>query len=457
MFAVALLSDIAQTIAFRQLIFDPVPFSVPDPSFRSLLLWPWLFFSLLLLLGVATRLAALGTYALNVYFLGFYFTDRGVGWQVDGLFILGSIFLIFMPSDRAWSIKRHLEVRAARAASGTVPPPRRVRRVWSAALAFTVATLYAHAVLWQTSSLMWLGGLGLWGPASLPYNTYYNVAPFLDNLPLMLTVGYVALVYEVVFPVAIWIRWLRAPLVTVGLTLHLGIALIFPIPVFSLVLVALYLGFVPEGIYERWYDKWKGRSPLSGQPPASTGTLAHVSLSAGLLAVWLVCEVIIVGVSPFVPRYLSKAPAVKEFTAFAAEFNSAVYPWTGLSSHGILMDKHFHFYRSQFLVTFREGDREIILPMTTEKGIAGPYAWNRMWVTWTLQSASPLVPEERRDNRIKRFAAFWVGEHDIDAGRGEFVVYERPVKVSLFLWVDGLLQKNRVRRWKEVSRFSLDL
>ena len=459
LYAVALIADIGQTMSFRHLLLDPVPFVVPDPSLRSLLLLPWMFFAFVLLIGYATRLAAFAVYALNVYLLGFYFADHGIGWQVDGVFIFGSLLLVFMPSDRAWSLKRHLEVRSARKTGRPIRPPKRVRPVWGMALAFTVATLYVHAVLWQTSSLMWLGGLGLWGPASLPYNTFYDVAPLLDVLSLMLAAGYVALVFEVVFPLMIWFRGLRTPLIIIGLVLHLGIALFFPIPIFSLVMVAFYLGFVPDGVYERWYRQYTRAERVAEAPEAvvSSDTNRLARMSAVLLGAWMTCVVLIACVSPFVPRYIAKTRTTARLAEFGVDFNKTIYPWTGLSTHGLLMDKHFHFYRSQFLVAYRGRTAETVLPMTTERGIAGFYAWNRLWVIWTLNSANPMLPDAHRRNGIKRFAAFWLGENGIDPANGEFILYRRPVKVSLFLWVEGLLHRNQEQPWTEVSRFSLDL
>lgn len=456
-FALALIAEIAQTLYFRELLFDPVPFVASDLLVRRVLVWAWLGFAMLLTVGYGGRLVAFAVYVLNVYFLGFYFADHAIDWQVDGVFIVGSLLLVFMPADQAISIRRRRLVRRCRARGEPPPGLQLVRPVWGMALALLVASLYFHAVLWQTSSLMWLGGLGLWGPASLPYNTYYNVAPILDVAPLMLGAGYVALTFEVVFPVLIWFRRLRTPLVIVGIALHLGVAIFFPIPTFSLVMVSLYLGFVPEEIYERWYQKWERRESARPKPAAALAPKAVMRVSIAVLAIWFVLEAFVFCMSPFLPRYIAKTSTTKELAEVATVFNRAAYPYTGISAHGLLMDTHFHFYRSQFLVLYKDETRETILPMTTEQGMAGLYAWNRLWMTWTINTANPTLPKHVRKGRMKRFAAFWAGDAGVDVSRGEFVVYERPVKVSLFLWVEGLLQKNREMDWQEVGRFAIDL
>ena len=68
---------------------------------------------------------------------------------------------------------------------------------------------------------------------------------------LMLTLGYATVVFEGLFAFLMWSRRWRWPLLIVGLGLHVGIIVMFPIPWFGLAVVALYSLMVPDGVWEQ--------------------------------------------------------------------------------------------------------------------------------------------------------------------------------------------------------------
>lgn len=458
-FALALMAEIGQCIYFKEFLFSEVPFVAPDPSMRTLLLWPWLFLTFLILIGYATRFAAVAVYGISVALIGHYFMNYRLDWHVDGVFITVALMLVFMPSDRALSVRRSLDVRRHRTAGEAPPAHRRVRPIWGMALAFLVATLYLDSVFWKSSSPMWLSGLGLWGPASFPFANYHRIPALFDLSWLMLSAGYLTLVFEAVFPFTIWFRQLRIPLIILGIVLHVGISIVFPIPIFSLLMLSLYLGFVPGEVYDRIFSRRKPTTqaltaPIDDERSRQRQEWASRT-TAIVLALWMTSVTIIICASPFLRTYAGVSPKVARLSNAAWKFKRVVYPWTGLSTHGVFMDDHFSDYRSQLKTTFREGSTETLLPMTTEEGLAGMYSWNRMWVTWTFNTAKPTLPATQRSTRVQRFAQFWVGDTGVDPTAGEFIVYARPVEVSLSQWVEGQLRDNCDRPWTEIAKFKL--
>src|SRR6478736_7745025 len=88
-------------------------------------------------------------------------------------------------------------------------------------------------------------GIGMWLPASMAFMTYSSWPVLLNAKWLMLSLGYLTFAFEAFFAFLFFRKSWRIPLVLIGIGLHLGIAIIFPIPWFGLGVVAIYLLLVP--------------------------------------------------------------------------------------------------------------------------------------------------------------------------------------------------------------------
>src|SRR5690606_30428913 len=62
-----------------------------------------------------------------------------------------------------------------------------------------IGFVYFDSVFYKFSSPLWLNGLGVWLPASVPQITHVNTTFLLNQKWLMLFLGYLTLVFETIF------------------------------------------------------------------------------------------------------------------------------------------------------------------------------------------------------------------------------------------------------------------
>lgn len=248
--------ELIQMMLFRDIIFQKDSFASRHDLFLTSLFVLWSCAVLMILLGLRLRVAAVINYVICVYILGFVTVNEMNNWQVDSLFLTGSFLLLFMPAASSLSIESLMEHRRqARVRVRKLPRPQG-RFIHTAFLILMIGLFYLDSIFYKLSSSMYLSGLGLWGPASLPFTTYYDVS-WLINYELMVKVmGYGLLVYETLYIFLIWFRKLRTPLSLIGILFHAGVLLVFPIPVMSLLVIVIHLAVIPDSVYRKLYDSF---------------------------------------------------------------------------------------------------------------------------------------------------------------------------------------------------------
>ncbi|UQZ36843.1 hypothetical protein C2I18_26920 [Paenibacillus sp. PK3_47] len=254
-FSLVFMLELIQMMIFRDLIFQKDSLAATVPLFLTFLFVLWMLALFLLLIGYRTRIAAIVNYAISVYILGFVAVNETNNWQVDSLFLTGSFLLLFMPVSACVSVESLMEHRRqARVRVRKLPRPK-ARFIHTAFLIFMMGLFYLDSMLFKGSSSMYLTGLGLWAPASLPFTTYYDVSWLINHEWLVRILGYSLLVYETVYIFLIWFGKLRVWLSLAGVLLHAGIVVVFPIPVMSLLTIVIHLSIIPESAYRKLYDK----------------------------------------------------------------------------------------------------------------------------------------------------------------------------------------------------------
>lgn len=105
--------------------------------------------------------------------------------------------------------------------------------------------VYAVAALYKFEGTTWLNG------TSLHYVLYYrplvNEGPahFLHQFPrLLVALTYVGLVYQASFGLLIWVKWIKRPLLIVGLCFHLFIGLVMHLWDFAFAMIFAYALFI---------------------------------------------------------------------------------------------------------------------------------------------------------------------------------------------------------------------
>lgn len=246
-FSLILACELFQLYTYRHIMYDRVPFGdVGELDVRYIFLF-WGLTVTALFVGFKTRVSAV----LNYIFSVIVFSSAGsFEYHIFYVYVGVGLVAVFLPLSATCSVDDWL-ARRRWALANTAPWPS--KGVYAAAYLVPVLVgvgfVYFDSILYKFTSPMWLKGLGMWLPASLPMVIWNDASAVLDQKGLMLFLGYLVVAFETIFLFTFWHRRFRVPFLALGMFFHLGILIIFPIPWFALATMALYLLMVPV----RWW------------------------------------------------------------------------------------------------------------------------------------------------------------------------------------------------------------
>jgi hypothetical protein len=221
-----------------------------------------------MVLGMYTRLTAccfmlvVTTFTARDVFLG----DGG-----DNVMTLMAIYLVFLASGRRLSMdSRRRAKRAANATAGAGEPTLRPATGARAELGelrrravdlmhngavlvigFQMCVIYGAAGLWKAQGHLWQDGSAMY---YVLHVDWFQPWPGLSGLIAgnslaICVIAYVTVFMQIGFPFAIFTKRLKYVVLVVLLGMHLGIALLLGIPVFSLVMVVGDSVFLPDAFW----------------------------------------------------------------------------------------------------------------------------------------------------------------------------------------------------------------
>lgn len=252
-YSLVLLCEVIQLYYFRHLIFDKIPFVEPGEIDLSYALIGWMITLMCLALGLFTRTAAIINYLLSLVFIA---TINSYEYHMFYVYMGVNFLLVFINTTQVNSIDR-LILKLKHSTSRGHFVPSRVSPVlnYYVVLLVAVAFVYIDSIFFKITSHNWMQGLGMWLPASLSYMTHIDVSTILNIKWIALGLGYLTVVFEAVFLFVFFRKRWRVPLLIIGLGLHIGIFIIFPIPWFGLGVAAIYMLMVPVS----WWQKLRSR------------------------------------------------------------------------------------------------------------------------------------------------------------------------------------------------------
>ena len=250
-FALVLLQEIRQIRYFQHLIYDQVPFLQPGEIDLTITLRLWQLTAVCLVFGLFTRWAAVISYILSLVFIA---TIQTYEYHMFYAYMGVNFLLMFLPVSRTWSIDRLLEKLRYSSARFQYIPPRTVNQLsYTLPVFVAIGLVYFDSVFYKTWSESWMAGLGLWLPSVLPMTTTNGFPWLLDQEWLVRGLGFLTVIFELVFIFLMWYRWSRWPFFILGMGLHIGILVYFPIPWFALGVIAIYFLVVPVASF-RWLE-----------------------------------------------------------------------------------------------------------------------------------------------------------------------------------------------------------
>ncbi len=406
--------------------------------------------SLLLSLGLFTRSAAVLAYLATVVTFGLVAPHLTFSYHADGFLISGTLICLLCPVEQAVSLDRRR--RGSGVSLGGM------RRLHETFLIVVMSAVYLDAFTWKFSTKLWRSGLGVWAPISQPFATYLDLTWLGHWKAPLVALGYFVLAYQIAFPVSVWIRKLRLPLVMVGIGMHLSIGLCFPIPLFGLVAAAFYLPLVPVSVYRAI---GLPASVLAALPDGGT-SWRHRAVTAAT-ALWIVVWPIVNIQSDFHPRYtFARAGTLlgrleRHAQRDSARLSRLLYPVTGIGPHPIFLDYYFEQHQAEYRVALADdAGAQKWIPLTTVNGTMSTYGLNRNWCvfSWFIysQDADQMIPA------VERLVRFYggVGGTSESLPYRQVLVYSRHAETDLTTWQDDLLQRNRNRPWTLALRLTID-
>ncbi len=454
-YSLTLLGEVIQVFSLRHLFYDATPYlNVGGPALAPAF-GLWMAAIVCLALGFMTRQASLINYVMTLLIFS---TSGYWEYHVDYIYTGIGFFLLFIPVERTLSIDAWLAARRATRNRTPLPSTNVPRVHYDALILVGIAAVYFDSVFYKLASPMWMSGLGVWRPASIPHNTYWNVGWLLDVKWLMLSMGYLTLVFEALFVVAMWFDRLRPLLLLIGMGLHLGIVVMFPIPWFGLAVAALYVLLIPDDWWT-WlgslFSKSASTTSLNDSAIALSRSENRTAAGVAMIAVVLTLAQVLQSTrsdlaKKFAARYgLQTIQRTISDVARKVHYPSRVL--FGITPHPVFMDFHFDGYESFFtLVHVDDQGRQTWLPMANELG-QGRLAWSgRLWLTWTWKvcSAHPDAHMLQRGFRI--VSAWWLTEQGLGLADQKLLIMRR--KCDPFDgWTKGYYQQQLTHDWQPVG------
>ncbi|MFF3754132.1 HTTM domain-containing protein [Streptomyces sp. NPDC002018] len=258
--------------------------------------------TVLFLLGWRTRAVSLLFAGVVVSFHGraIYMTDGG-----DNLILLMTVLLVLTACGRRWSLDaRRAGLRASR---GTAPKrvadpeasgfPAQLRDARTSLvtvvhncgmflIAAQICVLYGSAGLYKVQGSSWGNGTALHYVLNLdlfrPWPALSLMAD--DHTALLTLTGYITVLLQVAFPFVLFGR-LKYPVLTMLLGMHIGIAVLMGLPLFSGAMIVADAAFLPDRFYlflGRLWSRTPERTEADESLPEGTVT---VPAQTGPLAV----------------------------------------------------------------------------------------------------------------------------------------------------------------------------
>lgn len=255
-FSLVLLADVIQLYYFRHLIFDKTPYFVQS----EIEMWPillfWMGALIFIIFGLFTKTATIINYILTVGVIG---TISTFEYHMFYPYLIVSFLFMFLPLSKTFSLDRLiLKLKYSNTRIKYNPPQTVSVLAYYIPLLMGIGFVYFDSVFFKYSSELWLEGLGVWLPASVPQSVFANLSFLLNLKYLNIFLSWLTLFFETAFIFIFWRKSWRIPVFIIGVGLHLGILIFFPIPFFALGVIAIYILMIPVGFWKRIFDRNSG-------------------------------------------------------------------------------------------------------------------------------------------------------------------------------------------------------
>ncbi|AFY01365.1 HTTM domain-containing protein [Bdellovibrio bacteriovorus] len=423
-FYLILLIEVIQIFLFRDVIFGV------DRNSYTILILAWIPILLCLVLGYRTKTAAFLNFCIIIMVLGRF---RDFEYHIDYVYLGISLIGLWMPLSNRLSLSNFLEKKKPR----SVPVA-----YYYLATVIGLGFLYLESCFHKIDSKMWLDGLGFWLPTSLPQIAQDVWAPVLNNIWLSKLLGYVTLAFETAFFFAMWFKLARPWLVVVGLCLHLGILIAFPIPLFGAAMIVLYWLVVPDS----WLKSIAGSKKVDRYEYGQFDIVSYkwILFFAASMQVMSFLS------TPQVRRILPPGEVSKVINDVTSRTLQLRVLSFGMAPHAVFVDDHFTFGFLDYQVDAVAvvGGRRLV-----KENIIAPYLSGRIWANWMFRLGQFPTTEPATRAQMELYLKHWLRHDGLDlAGDVSFEIRARPFKINRIAWEKDFYAQKAAEPFEVVDR-----
>jgi predicted DCC family thiol-disulfide oxidoreductase YuxK len=249
LFSIALFCEVFQIYTFQHLTYDRIPFVDVGEITMNNIFFFWFIVIGCICLGIKTRIMTVLNYIFSIIIFS---SAAHFEYHIFYTYVTIAFLFMFMPIERVFSFDSlWYKMKYSSVGSQYVPDRMILGANYYVPLFVGIGFVYLDSVLFKLTSSFWLKGLGMWLPASMPMATWNNTSWLLDHEYLVKFLGYLVIVFEIVFLILMWFKSWRIPLLVLGIFFHIGILIVYPIPWFAISMCTIYLLMVPIS----WWKK----------------------------------------------------------------------------------------------------------------------------------------------------------------------------------------------------------
>ncbi len=222
--------------------------AITDPRISFALYVAIMVLALLTALGLWTRVSSL---LLAVGMVSLQHRNGAILHGGDTVLRLCVLYVAISPAGRACSIDRLIALWKGRESPNPV-----LVYIWPQRLvSYNVALIYFTTVWLKTFGHLWRNGTATWYPARLNEFHRFPVPAFFNELPMVYITTYGTLAVEFSLATLVFFRPLRKYCVLGGIMLHASIEYTMNIPLFSYLMVSMYICFFDGEEISAWAER----------------------------------------------------------------------------------------------------------------------------------------------------------------------------------------------------------
>ena len=202
----------------------------------------------LMCVGLWTRVSSMGTAIIISIMFNIH---QSFKHHHTFLLVMCTFFIALTPCGRSYSLDRWLALR--RALKSGLPPPPETGNLWGLRL---IAIQLSMVYFWTAYEKLYWGFLSGDRMELLVYNYYagYDYASIPGFSALCCIVAITTVMLEFLLAFGLYIPKLRKYLMPIGIVLHILFYVLLPIRTFTLMVILLYLAFIPAASVHRFID-----------------------------------------------------------------------------------------------------------------------------------------------------------------------------------------------------------